>query len=176
SYRNSIFYRAWGGNGYIAQAFRWADAVDPNARLCINDYNIEGINAKSDAMYNLVRQLLQQGVPIDCVGFQAHFIVGQVPSTLEQNLQRFAALGVSIHITELDVRIEGPVDNNELQQQARDFERVFRACWAIPTCTGVTQWGVSDQYSWVDGTFPPYTAPLMISSSYQAKPAYTAVI
>ena len=61
------------GDEYIADAFKWARAADPAAKLYINDYNVEGINPKSDALYDLVKTLKSQGVPIDGVGFQAHF-------------------------------------------------------------------------------------------------------
>ena len=93
------------GDGYIETAFRTARAADPSAKLCINDYNTDGINAKSTAIYNLVKDFKSRGVPIDCVGFQAHLIVGQVPSDLQANLQRFADLGVDVRITELDIRM-----------------------------------------------------------------------
>jgi endo-1,4-beta-xylanase len=68
------------GDGYIETAFRTARAADPNAKLCINDYNTDAINSKSTAIYNLVKDFKSRGVPIDCVGFQSHLIIGQVPS------------------------------------------------------------------------------------------------
>ena len=74
------FYNAM-GSGYIADALRTAHAADPNAKLYLNDYNIEGENAKSNAMYSLVQSLLAQGVPINGVGFESHYILGQVPSS-----------------------------------------------------------------------------------------------
>src|SRR5450759_1896603 len=79
--RSDVFYQAM-GQGYIADALRTAHAADPNAKLYLNDYNIEGENAKSNAMYNLVSSLKAQGVPIDGVGLESHFIVGQVPSSM----------------------------------------------------------------------------------------------
>ena len=63
------------GPGIIADAFRWAHAADPHALLCYNDYNIageDGSNAKFDAAYAVVKDLLAQSVPIDCVGDQGH--------------------------------------------------------------------------------------------------------
>jgi glycosyl hydrolase family 10/fibronectin type III domain protein len=64
--RSSFWFNTL-GQSFVADAFR---AADSNARLCINDYNVEGINAKSTAMYNLVSSLRQQGVPVDCVGYR----------------------------------------------------------------------------------------------------------
>ena len=68
------------GSGYIADALRTAHAADPNAKLYLNDYNIEGENAKSNAMYSLAQSLLAQGVPLNGIGFESHFILGQVPT------------------------------------------------------------------------------------------------
>ena len=92
TYRPTLFHTTL-GQDYIAQALTGARAADPGAKLYINDYNVEGVNAKSTALYNLVKSLKERGIPIDGVGLQAHLIVGQVPSTLQQNIQRFADLG-----------------------------------------------------------------------------------
>ncbi|MFE1882815.1 endo-1,4-beta-xylanase, partial [Streptomyces diastatochromogenes] len=129
SYRSTLWYNGL-GSGYIASALTWAHAADPDAKLYINDYNVEGVNAKSTALYNLVKSLKQQGVPIDGVGLQAHLILGQVPATLQQNIQRFADLGVDVAITELDVRMALPADSTKLAQQAADFKSVVAACAA----------------------------------------------
>ena len=50
-------------------------------------------------------QSLKAANLIDGVGFQSHFIVGEVPQDLQQNLQRFADVGVDVAITELDIRV-----------------------------------------------------------------------
>ncbi len=59
---------------HISKAFYWTHSVDPNAKVYINDYNIELINDKSDAFYGLVSELLKDGIPIHAVGFQSHFM------------------------------------------------------------------------------------------------------
>src|SRR5215471_1163169 len=105
--RSDLWTQAMGSN-YIAIALRAARAADPSAKLFLNDFNIEGENAKSNAMLSLVKSLKSQGVPIDGVGFESHFVLGQVPSTLQANISRFAAAGVSVEITELDVRMTLP--------------------------------------------------------------------
>ena len=164
------------GSGYIADALRTAHAADPNAQLYLNDYNIEGENAKSNAMYNLVSSLLSQGVPINGVGLESHFIAGQVPSSMLANMQRFAALGVDVAITELDDRIQLPASNANLQQQASDYATVVNDCLAVSRCVGVSQWGVGDADSWVPGTFPGWGAATMYDQNYQPKPAYNATL
>ncbi|WP_353387890.1 endo-1,4-beta-xylanase [Thermobispora bispora] len=173
--RQTVFQRVL-GDGYIATAFRAARAADPTAKLYYNDYNIEGINAKSNAVYNMVRQFKQQGVPIDGVGFQGHFILGQVPNDLQQNLQRFADLGVEVALTEVDIRIPLPVTSAKLAQQRADYEKVVRACLAVSKCVGVTVWGVTDKYSWVPDVFPGEGAALLFDDNYNPKPAYDGVV
>jgi endo-1,4-beta-xylanase len=173
--RHDVFYNAMGTN-YIADALRTAHAADPNAKLYLNDYNIEGQNAKSDGMYSLAQSLLSQGVPLNGIGLESHFIVGQVPSSLQANMQRFAALGLDVAITELDDRIQLPASSSALQQQATDYGNVVKACLAVSRCVGVSQWGVDDGHSWIDGTFPGYGAATMYDRNYQPKPAYNATV
>ncbi|MYV49043.1 1,4-beta-xylanase [Streptomyces sp. SID2888] len=153
------------GNGFIEEAFRTARSVDPNAKLCYNDYNTDGVNAKSNAVYNMVKDFKSRGVPIDCVGFQSHFnSASPVPSDYQANLQRFADLGVDVHITELDIEGSGSA-------QATNYGNVVKACLAVSRCTGITVWGVTDKYSWRSGG-----TPLLFDSNYAKKPAYDAVL
>lgn len=173
--RNSVFFQAMGA-GYIADALRTARAADPNAKLYLNDFNIEGSGPKADAMFNLVRSLISQGVPIDGVGFESHFILGQVPASLQTNMQRFAALGIDVAITELDDRIQLPATAATLNQQATDFGNVEKACLAITRCVGVTQWAVGDPDSWIPGFFSGFGAATMFDNNYQPKPAFNALI
>nr|AAP87538.1 putative xylanase [uncultured organism] len=175
SFVSDVFYRAM-GSGYIADALRTAHAADPSAQLYINDYSIEGENAKSNAMYSLVQSLLAQGVPINGVGFESHYIVGQVPSSLLANMQRFAALGVNVAVTELDDRVQLPASTASLNQQATDYATVVRDCLQVSRCVGVSQWGVGDADSWIPGTFPGWGAATMYDQNYQPKPAYSATL
>lgn len=172
--RQSVFQQKI-GDSYIAEAFKAARAADPNAKLYYNDYNVEGINAKSDAMYNMVKSFKQQGIPIDGVGLQAHLVLGQVPSTVQQNIQRFADLGVDVAITELDIRMRTPRDATKDAQQARDYRTVVNACLAVTRCVGITIWDFSDGYSWIPSVFPGEGAALIYDENFAKKPAYWAV-
>ncbi|MEU8614358.1 endo-1,4-beta-xylanase, partial [Actinoplanes sp. NPDC048791] len=149
------------GNDWIEAAFRAARTADPNAKLCYNDYNTDGINAKSTGIYNMVRDFKSRGVPIDCVGFQSHLGTG-IDSTYQANLQRFADLGVDVQITELDVQQGG--------NQANIYATVTRACLAVARCTGITVWGIRDTDSWRDDN------PLLFDGSGNKKAAYTSVL
>jgi endo-1,4-beta-xylanase len=152
------------GDGWIEEAFVAADAADPEAKLCYNDYNTDGINAKSDGIYAMVQDFLARGVPIDCVGFQTHLTQGADLSSYQENLQRFADLGVDVEITELDVGGSGSA-------QADTFRQVTESCLAVSRCTGITVWGVTDKYSW-----RAQDTPLLFDGGYQKKEAYTAVL
>jgi endo-1,4-beta-xylanase len=172
--RSDIWTQAM-GSGYIATALKAAHAADPSAQLFLNDFNIEGINAKSNAMLSLVQSLKSQGVPINGVGFESHFILGQVPSTLQQNIARFTAIGLKVEITELDVRMTLPTTSAKLSQQASDYRTVVSACLAVSGCQAITVWEFTDKYSWVPGTFSGQGAADIYDQNLQTKPAYTAV-
>jgi endo-1,4-beta-xylanase len=174
SFVSDPFFNAM-GSGYIADALRTAHAADPNAKLYLNDYGIEGENAKSNAMFSLAQSLLAQGVPLNGIGFESHFILGQVPSDMQANMQRFANLGLDVAVTELDDRITLPATSANLTQQATDFSNVVKDCLGVSRCVGVTQWAVGDADSWVPGTFSGQGAATMFDQNYNQKPAFTAV-
>ncbi|MFF9275145.1 endo-1,4-beta-xylanase [Streptomyces griseosporeus] len=174
TYRQTLWYNGL-GTDYIARALTDARAADPAARLYINDYNVEGVNAKSTALYNLVKSLKERGVPIDGVGLQAHLILGQVPATLQQNIQRFADLGVDVALTELDIRMQLPADTTKLAQQKADYRAVVAACAAVTRCAGVTVWGFTDSDSWIPDVFQGYGAATPYDENYRPKPAYYGI-
>ena len=174
SFVSDPFFNAM-GSGYIADALRTAHAADPNAKLYLNDFNIEGMNAKSNAMFSLAQSLLAQGVPLNGIGFESHFILGQIPSDMQANMQRFANLGLDVAVTELDDRITLPATSANLTQQATDFSNVVKDCLGVSRCVGVTQWAVGDADSWVPGAFSGQGAATMFDQNYNPKPAFTAV-
>ncbi|MEU3449057.1 endo-1,4-beta-xylanase [Streptomyces thermolilacinus] len=151
------------GNDWIEVAFRTARAADPAAKLCYNDYNVENWNwAKTQAMYAMVRDFKQRGVPIDCVGFQAHFNSGSpYDSNFRTTLRNFAALGVDVAITELDIQGASPTT----------YANVTNDCLAVPRCLGITVWGVRDTDSW-----RAEQTPLLFNGDGSKKPAYTSVL
>jgi endo-1,4-beta-xylanase len=165
------------GPDYIELAFRRAHQVDPEVPLYYNDYNIEWVGSKSTGVLNLVRDLLERGVPVHGVGFQGHFTSGQVPSkeALKTNLARFAALGLDIQITELDIRMRMPATAADYQRQAQEYERVVLACVETPRCNAVLIAGIWDGESWVPGTFPGFDDALLFDRDFQPKPAYFGV-
>jgi endo-1,4-beta-xylanase len=159
--RDSNFQRT--GNDWIEAAFRAARAADPGAKLCYNDYNIDNWTwAKTQGVYNMVRDFKARGVPIDCVGLQSHFNRDSpYVSNYRTTLSSFAALGVDVQITELD--IEGaPPDT---------YRSVVEDCLAVARCNGITVWGIRDSDSWRS-----HQSPLLFDNSGQKKAAYDAVL
>jgi endo-1,4-beta-xylanase len=172
--RPTVFSNAL-GERYIDRAFRQAREADHDAQLFYNDYGIEGPGAKSDAAYALMQRLLARHVPIDGIGFQAHFDARFAPSEADliSNFQRFAALGLRLNVSELDVQIAhlGGTQVHKLAVQKQIYQRVAAACVAVPGCEAVTTWGFTDAHSWIDATFGP-DDPLLFDDNYQKKPAY----
>jgi endo-1,4-beta-xylanase len=159
--RASVFQNVL-GDGYIEDAFRTARAADPAARLCYNDYSIENwSDAKTQAVYRMVRDFTSRGVPIDCVGFQSHFGTSGPPASFRSTLANFAALGVDVQITELDIA----------QAPATAYADTVEACRNVARCTGITVWGIRDSDSWRSGE-----NPLLFDGAGGKKAAYGAVL
>ena len=169
------------GSAYVEQAFRWAHESDPHALLFYNDAEGEGINRKSDAIYAMVKDFKQRGVPIDGVGLQLHISQLTFDSTaVAANISRLTALGLQVHITELDVSL--PVDSaghasmDDLQRQADVYAGVVRICLEHPGCKAIQTWGFTDKYSWI-GSHSHGTrgAALPFDRNFKPKPAYQAI-
>lgn len=165
------------GRAFIEQAFRTAFAADPVTPLYYNDYNIDGLGAKSDSVYELLRDLKSRGVPVHGIGMQMHLIVGSLPSTADMasNFARFAALGLKIQITELDIRMPTPATAAALATQAQNYRTVFNLCLQNTACDMVVMWGFTDRASWIPSTFSGQGAALLFDANFQPKPAYAAV-
>jgi endo-1,4-beta-xylanase len=171
------------GDDYIDLAFQFARETDPDALLFYNDYGAEDMAAKSDAVYDLVSGMVERGIPIDGVGLQMHFRIDQLRGrdtrmgqAIIENIERLGALGLEIHITELDMRHDGPPEDWLLARQADGYRAAFEICLAAEPCTAVLTWGFTDAHSWIPSFFGnPEAAPLIFDADYQPKPAYTAI-
>ncbi len=182
--RSTIWYDSPGigyagmGTQYIEQALQWAHAADPSAKLFYNDYNAETMNAKSDAIYAMAQDFKTRGVPLDGIGFQMHLDLSfDNPSTLASltsNLQRFAALGLTLHITEMDVRLPDS-STASLNAQAHLYGEITNICRQQPSCKVLQTWGFTDKYSWIPSAFPGMGWALLWDANYQKKPSYTSV-
>jgi len=184
SIRSTIWYDQPGigyaglGTEYIEQALQWAHAADPAAKLFYNDYDAEVVNSKSDAIYAMASDFENRGVPLDGIGFQMHITLGfDDPNTLmsfSNNLQRFAALGLDLDITEMDIRLSDS-STASLNAQAKLYGEITTICLQQPSCKLIQTWGFTDKHSWIPGFFPGFGWALLWDDNYQKKPAYTSV-
>jgi GH35 family endo-1,4-beta-xylanase len=179
-YRNTVFFRAM-GSGYIAEAFRLARAADPDAGLIYNDYLNDNLAPKSNRIFAMVAGLVDAGVPITSIGLQMHIQATDYDTPAElallaSNMARYRALGLKVNISELDVRIANAPGllPSRLQLQRRVYHDVVEVCMREPACEGVTTWGFTDKYSWIDAFFGP-DDPLLYDEQYVRKPAYWGV-
>jgi endo-1,4-beta-xylanase len=170
------------GTAYIERAFRWAHVADPSALLFYNEGGAEAMNAKSDAVYAMVKDFKRRGVPIDGVGLQMHISRFDFDAkAVAANIARLTALGLQVHITELDVSLPlgpgGAPQPQDLQHQADIYRQVVHACLQNPGCTAVQTWGFTDKYSWIAShSHGAEGAALLFDKNYQPKPAYSSLL
>ncbi|MEY9871726.1 endo-1,4-beta-xylanase [Streptacidiphilus sp. MAP12-33] len=176
------------GEGVIADVFRWAHQADPKALLMYNDYNItgeDGTNAKFQAVYDFVKRLRAQGVPIDGIGEQGHLDTqyGFDPQTFQADLQAFGDLGLKVAVTEADVRTfvsgtgadEVPTDQLAAFAQPYEFSAMLTGCRLVRQCISFTAWGVDDGDSWIPNTFSGEGYGLLYDARLRPKQAYFAL-
>lgn len=174
------------GDDYIALAFARARSADRNgslghstAQLLYNDYLIAEMGTqKADAAYDLIAQLvLTDSVPIDGVGFQMHWTVDSPPDVqaVADNMARYAAIGVDVYITEIDVRVPDNASRAILDDAAAVYDAMLEVCLAAPNCDHFTTWGVSDIDSWIPDFFSGYGRAHIFDDNFDAKPAYHAL-
>lgn len=176
------------GEDFIARAFEYAHAADPEALLFYNDYN-ESVPEKREKIYTLVKGLKDKGVPIHGIGLQAHWNL-ETPSLdhIRQGIERYASLDVTLHITELDLSVfsheDRRVDLMEpteemLEQQAVRYEKIFQLFKEYSgTITSVTFWGAADDYTWLDN-FPVVGRknwPFVFDGRHEPKQSYWAIL
>ena len=180
---NDFWIKALGPT-VIPQAFTWAHEADPGALLFYNDYNIageDGSNAKSDAVFAWLQQMLSQGVPIMGVGIQGHLDTqfGWSPQRWEQDLVRYTTLGLKTAITEADVRTfvnnptqQVPTSNLALFAQPYEMSAMVKAALQVEDLISFTVWGFTDADSWVPGFFTGEGYATLYDVNLNPKQAY----
>ncbi|MGG4466536.1 endo-1,4-beta-xylanase [Paenibacillus alvei] len=172
--KDSIWLRTI-GKEYIALSYKWAHEADPNALLYYNDFNIEEINAKSDAVYGLFQYFKRNNIPIDGLGMQMHTSIAD-PYNLEKvknNIARMGKLNLDVQITELDISLGRYKKNSKvlgklLNEQSAHYSDILNVCLATSTCTGFIMWGFTDKYT----ARKENEFPLILDNEYKPKPAY----
>ena len=203
SFRKSPFYNLL-GEEFIELAFRAAHEADPDAELYYNDFSMAG-PAKREAVCRLVRNLKAKGLRIDGVGMQSHNGLDYPNLTeYEKSIDAFAACGVKVMITELDINVLpnpqsfGGADisqNFEYQQKlnpyanglpkdkAKELEERWMSLFNIyyrhrDQISRINLWGISDGGSWLNGW--PIAGrtnyPLLFDRQYQPKPVVQKII
>lgn len=160
------------GEAWMVRAFEQAHALDPEARLYVNEALIDGPGPRHDALMALVARLRAAGAPIHGVGLQSHFLFGAPPSAdLESVMRDWGSVGLEVAITELDL----PALDGDLDVQASAYRSVFESCLAVDACSEITLWGITDRHTWLDGFLGRPARPLLFDADMQRKPAYDAV-
>jgi len=164
------------GYEYIEIAFRAAHAADPDALLYYNDYNLNH-PGKREAVFHMVRELRERGVPIHGIGMQGHYSLSTLPRQVEDSIRRFSELGVKISITELDITVDHAQGWDRLTESAERMQAIlfarlfliFRAHSDV--IERVTLWGLDDATSWRADRFP-----LPFNRDLSAKAAFFAIL
>jgi endo-1,4-beta-xylanase len=182
------------GSGFIEKAFRMAHAINPNAKLFYNDYNLIQ-PVKRDKAYRMLKELLAKGVPINGVGMQGHWAVSDVTrEKIQQSIDLFSSLGIDIQITELDLTVYGNYHGENVKNQTKEtiqftpeiadiqaasYKMIFETFRANKSkISSVTFWGLSDKHSWLNN-FPikgRKDYPLLFDDNLHPKPAFWEVV
>jgi endo-1,4-beta-xylanase len=180
-YKNNVWYPDI--PDYVDFAFKTAKAANPTVKLYYNDYNIASATGfsqqKSDKVYNMIKSMKQRGIPIDGIGFQLHVdITYNLFPGIIQNIQRYAALGLEVQFTELDVGCAtygqtcSSWDAQKEQTQASIYSSLLNVCSSQPACTNFETWGFTDKYSWLGAN----DHPLPFDANYNKKPAFNSLL
>ncbi|MHA0857361.1 endo-1,4-beta-xylanase [Paenibacillus sp. CMAA1364] len=172
------------GPDFISKAFQYAHEADPKALLFYNDYN-ESQPHKRDKMYKLLKSLLDEGTPLHGVGLQAHWnLYDPSLDDIRAAIEKYASLGLQLHLTELDVSIfrfedlrtdlKSPPEEL-LEKQAELYGAVFKLLREYrKEISSVTFWGAADDYTWLDN-FPVSGRknwPFLFDEQHRPKPAF----
>ncbi len=201
-YRNSKWYQI-AGEDFIFEAFKAARAADPQAKLFYNDF-WNYLDGKRQFIISFVKKLKEQNL-IDGVGLQYHLNISpaqekmnnqtvyQTVKNLEKEIQEYAALGLDVHITELDISIytrdytsddqsrwyNGADLNEEYQNKlAARYKEIFDMFRNnADKIKNVTFWGVADDNTWLS-EFPSGRPdhPLLFDKLLKPKKAFNAVM
>ena len=181
TYRESFWYNKL-GKEYIENVFRYAREVDPNAKLYYSDYSIDSVNAKSNAVYDMMQSLLGNGVPVDGIALQMHiWNAAEFPGkqSILENINRFGQLGLEVYVTVTDVVLNDDLQGRtqeKLDRQSEIYREIVEACLESPYCQDFACWGITDKYSWIIDARDHDDWPLILDEEYQPKPAWHSIL
>ena len=163
------------GDDWIELALRAAHDADPVAELFYNETAADFPNAKFNGVEAMAKDFVARGVPLDGIGLQNHLINGSAPLQFlaEDAMRRIGALGLAVHVSELDAFITqfGGTVEEGLDRQAQAFQTVASACQAVDACFRITMWGAADHWSWrgID------QRAVALDSAYREKPGWWGI-
>lgn len=135
------------GDGIMVDWFKAAHEADPKVNLFLNDY--AGLAAGGmDTLHKqhfekTARYLKENGAPIHGIGLQCHFGWSVTPPELAlKELDRWAALGLEIHLTEFDI------DTTDEQLQADYTRDLLTLAFSHPSVTAIMTWGFWEGRHW----------------------------
>lgn len=180
----SFLFKAMGSN-YIHQVFRWTHEADSKTKLFYNEWGADVPNKKHEAMYKMLEDMVKERVPIHGVGLQMHVGLGSarlaedIPAVgeVKMAIDKIGKLGLEVHITEMDVQIQGGTGSVEerLKEQAVVYKNILQEALSCPNFKALVQWGVNDKYSWIHDFTGQHDAPLLFDENNKPKPAYFAI-
>jgi GH35 family endo-1,4-beta-xylanase len=131
------------GDDWIIKSFQLARQYCPNATLILNDYNVLSWN--TDDFINMARPVINAGV-VDAIGLQAHGLEDWTTKDLKANLDKIAALGLPIYVSEYDIA------KSDDQAQLQVMQSQFPLLYNHPSVKGITLWGYVVGTTWHGGT------------------------
>lgn len=136
-YRPTTWVKAIGdGDELVRLAFSFAQRYAPGTELYYNDFNAWRPE-KRDGIVRMVKMLQAAGIRIDGIGMQGHWGLNYPSSEhIEAAIDAYAALGLKVMITELDVDVlpltkEGQIIGTGMthkQFQLEEFKRFLDPC------------------------------------------------
>ncbi len=194
---NSTWWRVYGSNEFIINAFRFANKYVPaDVELYYNDYG-DCSALKSEGIAQLLKDVkAAEGTRIDAVGMQGHYQTAGSPSAQEfiTAAKKYAAIVGKVQITELDFGVSDAYDGTDKTKQeeytrlAYRYKEIYDAVKQLKSeginMSGITVWGVVDKYSWLQtsssvgggATETKKQVPLLFDDDYQVKSAYWAFV
>jgi endo-1,4-beta-xylanase len=176
----------WGeylGRDFALKAFNYAKAADPTALLFINEYGLESNSVKLDSLINYVKELKAKGAKVDGIGTQMHIDFLTRHEGIDNMMQKLAATGLKIRISELDVKtntlnaspyVLTPLDAYGQEQMYKYVINSYKKYIPKAQQHGITIWGVSDDKSWLYNGGKEF--PLLFKADYSKKSTYAAVL
>jgi len=186
-YRKTYWYETF-GQAYIENAFRYAHAADPDAKLFYNDFGQEKYPEKSEAIVAMVNDFKDRGVPIHGIGLQMHLELSTSKNAIANALKLAASTGLLVHISELDIifRLHNEKESGEkekiakltesmIKAQAEKFKQVallYRKHVPEAQRFGITFWDFNDRDTWLRGSGNLREWPTVFDDDLEPKLGY----